>query len=267
MRMKIVIAAVVVIAAALSALLLHTHLLQPPAPAAEQPAQRVAEILLPLPRPKSGVVLEEALLNRRSVREWAPEPLELEDLSLLLWAAQGITEFTGWYRRTAPSAGATYPLEVYVVVGEQGVRNGTSYLEAGVYKYNPLRHSLTLVKGGDLRRELWEAALRQDWVRDAPASIVICAVYERTTRRYGERGYRYVHMEAGHAGQNIYLQAAALGLGTVAVGAFDDEAVARIVGAQRGETPLYIFPVGFPRERYAITFENLHKLYESTRRG
>lgn len=232
-----------------------------------QVAPSASELLLPLPTPKSGMALEDALLNRRSVREWAPEPLELEDLSLLLWAAQGVTEFAGWYRRTAPSAGATYPLEVYVVVGERGVRNGTSYLEAGVYKYNPLRHSLTLVVKGDRRRELWEAALRQDWVRDAPASIVICAVYERTTMRYGERGYRYVHMEAGHAGQNVYLQAAALGLGTVAVGAFDDEAVAKTIGAQSSEAPLYIFPVGVPRESHQLTFEELRELYETIRRG
>ncbi len=268
MKMKAVVAAIALVAAlAAPLLLLHTRF---PAPAAERPelpAQQAAEILLPLPKPKSGVVLEEALLNRRSVREWAPEPLELEDLALLLWAAQGVTEFAGWYRRTAPSAGATYPLEVYVVVGERGVRNGTSYLEAGVYKYNPLRHSLTLVARGDRRRELWEAALRQDWVRDAPASIVICAVYERTTSRYGERGYRYVHMEAGHAGQNIYLQAAALGLGTVAVGAFDDEALAKAIGAQPNEAPLYVFPVGVPRERYRLTFEGLRELYEATRRG
>ena len=268
MRMKVAAVVAIALTAALSAplFLLHTRQPRPPAPAVERPAAQAPVILLPLPRPKSGVVLEEALLNRRSVREWAPEPLELEDLALLLWAAQGVTEFTGWYRRTAPSAGATYPLEVYVVVGEKGVRNGTSYLEAGVYKYNPLRHSLTLAVKGDRRRELWEAALRQDWVRDAPASIVICAVYERTTRRYGERGYRYVHMEAGHAGQNIYLQAAALGLGTVAVGAFDDEAIAEIIGAQPGETPLYIFPVGVPRERYRIAFEELRRLYETTRR-
>ena len=267
MRMKLVVA--VAFSAALIATLftLFTRAPQPSPPGGErETAPSASEILLPPPRPKSGMALEEALLNRKSVREWSIEPLELEDLSLLLWAAQGVTEFAGWYRRTAPSAGATYPLEVYVVVGEKGVRNGTSYMEQGVYKYNPLKHSLKLVRGGDPRARLWEAALRQDWVRDAPVSIVICAVYERTTRRYGERGFRYVHMEAGHAGQNIYLQAAALGLGTVAVGAFDDETVAETIGSQPGETPLYIFPVGVPRERYRITFEELRRLYETTRR-
>ena len=188
---------------------------------------------------------------------------------MVLWAAYGVVEHAGpgWYRRTSPSAGATYPLELYVVIGERGVRAGSGFLEAGVYKYDPLTHSLTAVKGGDRRRELWEAALRQDWVRDAPVSIVICAVYSRTTQRYGDRGVRYVHMEAGHAGQNIYLMATALGLGTVAVGAFDDDAVARVVGASRDEAPLYIFPLGVPREPYRGDFDALGRLIEGMRRG
>lgn len=228
-----------------------------------------SEVMLPLPRVRSDKSVEEALLLRKSVREWRGEPLELEDLALILWAAQGVTERAGWgwYRRTAPSAGATYPLEVYVVVGEGGVRSGSGYLEAGVYKYNALKHSLTLVKRGDVRRELWEVSLRQDWVRDAPASIVICAVFERTTRRYGERGVRYVYMEAGHAGQNIYLMATALGLGTVAVGAFSDAGVAKVVGARAGEEPVYIFPVGVPAEPYFGSFEEVGRLIESVRRG
>lgn len=231
------------------------------------PVAEGVELLLPLPEPRSGLSVEEALISRKSIREYSGRPINLSDLALLLWAAQGITEYDGWYRRTAPSAGATYPLEVYVVVGEGGVLSGNGYLAAGVYKYDTLRHSLLLVKTGDVRSELWDSALRQDWVRDAPVSIVICAVYERTTRRYGERGVRYVHMEAGHAGQNIYLMAAALKLGTVAVGAFDDEAVARVVGVQRGEEPLYIFPVGVPVEPYKGSFDELFKVYTVTRGG
>ncbi|MEM4430658.1 MAG: SagB/ThcOx family dehydrogenase, partial [Thermofilaceae archaeon] len=172
-----------------------------------------------------------------------------------------------WYRRTAPSAGATYPLEVYVVIGEKGVRSGSGYLEAGVYRYNPFRHSLTLVRRGDARRELWEASWRQDWVRDAPVSIVICAVYERTTSRYGERGVRYVILEAGHVGQNIYLMATALNLGTVAIGAFDDAAVARAISARAGEAPLYVYPVGVPRELYRGSFDEVRRLIEGMRRG
>jgi len=258
--------ATVVAALALVAVLLR---LQPQRAGEQLPTAPAtsAEVLLPLPKPKSGVSVEEALLSRKSIREWADAPVDIEDLALILWAAQGVTEYAGWYRRTAPSAGATYPLEVYVVVGERGVRAAGAFLEAGVYKYDPLRHSLVIVRPGDRRAELWEAALRQEWVRTAPVSLVICAVYERTTQRYGERGLRYVHMEAGHAGQNVYLMATALNLGTVAVGAFDDEAVARAIGARPNERPLYIFPLGVPREPYRGSFEELRRLIEGIRGG
>lgn len=226
-----------------------------------------SEILLPIPRAKSGVIAEEAILRRKSFREWRKEPIDLEDLAIILWAAQGVSECREWCRRTVPSAGATYPLVVYVVVGEEGVRAAGGFLSAGVYRYDSLRHSLALVKRGDVREELWAASLRQDWVLEAPVSIVICAIYERTTGRYGERGVRYVHMEAGHAGQNIYLAAAALNLGTVAVGAFEDDKVAKIISAKRGEAPLYIFPIGVPAERYTPSFEELRELIEELRRG
>jgi len=226
------------------------------------------EVLLPLPGRVTALTVEEAILLRKSIREWAREPITVEHLSMLLWATQGIVEDAGfgWYRRAAPSAGATYPLEVYVVVGERGVSlGGGSYLKAGVYKYNYLRHSITLVKEGDFRADLWRASLRQDWVKTAPVNIVICAVYERTTGRYGERGVRYVHMEAGHVGQNIYLVATALNLGTVAIGAFYDDEVARIVGAAKNERPLYIFPVGVPERPHRMTFEELRELYTRLR--
>ncbi|MEM4790630.1 MAG: SagB/ThcOx family dehydrogenase [Thermofilum sp.] len=272
-RLKLAAAVLAVATVLLAALALLTKPAE--GPAAGEAAGDVAvpaaavgsEILLPLPRARSGVSVEEALLSRKSVRAWREEPLDIEDLAAILWAAQGVTERTAWYRRTAPSAGATYPLEVYVVVGERGVKNGASFLPAGVYKYNPLRHSLVLVKLGDARSGLWSASLRQEWVRSAPASLVICAVFERTTRVYGERGERYVYMEAGHAGQNIYLMAAALNLGTVAVGAFDDAAVAEVISAEPGEAPLYIYPVGVPREPYKGSFEKLHELFENARRG
>ncbi len=227
------------------------------------------EILLPLPSKVTALTVEEVILLRKSIREWRREPIDVAQLSMILWATQGIVEYAGfgWYRRAAPSAGATYPLEVYVVVGERGVRVGAEYLRAGVYKYDYMRHSLRLVKEGDQRVELWRAALRQDWVRDAPVTIVLCAVYERTTGRYGERGVRYVHMELGHVGQNIYLMATALGLGTVAIGAFYDEDVARIVSAARNERPLYLFPVGVPERPHRATFEDLRGLYERLRGG
>jgi len=192
---------------------------------------------LPEPSYKSPVSIEEALLLRRSIREYEDEPLTLQQVSQLLWSAQGITLPTYGFR-TAPSAGATYPLEVYVVVKERGVRE----LEAGIYHYLPKSHELELVKLGDYSVELMRAALDQEWVRDAAINFVINAVYERTTRRYGDRGIRYVHMEVGHVGQNVYLQCISLGLACVVIGAFYDEEVKRIVGGI-GE-PLYIIPIG-----------------------
>jgi len=222
------------------------------------------EILLPLPHKMTGMVVEEAILLRRSLRDYRPEPLTIDQLSMILWAAQGITELR-WRFRAAPSAGATYPLEVYVVIGKEGVKGYGGFIEAGVYKYDILRHALILVKKGDVRDELYRAALDQPWVRDAPVNIVICAVYERTTRVYGERGYRYVYMEVGHVGQNIYLMATALGLGTVAIGAFYDDWVARIINAEPSEHPLYIMPVGVPVRPYVMTFDRLNEWYERMR--
>jgi len=219
-----------------------------------------SKILLPYPKLKGNMSVEEAIAFRRSIREYKDEPLTISQLSQLLWAAQGITE-TRWGFRAAPSAGATYPLEVYVVIGENGVKE----LNPGVYKYLPHEHAIVLVKEGDVREELYKAALNQEWVLKAPITIVITAVYERTTSRYGERGIRYVHMEVGHVGQNIYLQATALGLGTVVVGAFYDEEVRRIINAPENEHPLYLVPVGKPVKPYRITLEELIEYYEKHR--
>lgn len=194
-------------------------------------------IKLPEPSYKSPVSIEEALLLRRSIREYEDEPLTLKQVSQLLWAAQGIT-LPAYGFRAAPSAGATYPLEVYVVVKKGGVKE----LDPGIYHYLPKGHKLELVKLGDYSAELMEAALSQEWVGDAAINLVINAIYERTTRRYGDRGRRYVHMEVGHVGQNVYLQCISLGLACVVIGAFYDEQVKRIIGGV-GE-PLYIIPVG-----------------------
>ncbi|MEM3608414.1 MAG: SagB/ThcOx family dehydrogenase [Candidatus Bathyarchaeia archaeon] len=199
-------------------------------------------IKLPPHRDVGSMSVEEAIAKRRSIREYSGEPILLEDLSQILWAAQGITD-PKWGLRAAPSAGATYPLEVYVVVGEGGVQG----LEAGIYHYAPEEHSLRLVLAGDHRRSLSKAALEQAWVAAAPVDLVLAAVYERTTARYGERGIRYVHMEAGHVCENVYLQATALGLGAVAVGAFSDEEAQSILHLPEGEKPLYIIPIGHPR--------------------
>ncbi len=196
---------------------------------------------LPPPEGKGDVSLEEAIARRRSVRDFTRQPVSRLQLSRLLWAAQGRTGLSGQYR-AVPSAGATYPLELFVVCGGdvEGVADG-------IYHYETGSHSLALHHGGDVRMELARAALDQEYIYQAPLDIVICALYQRTLRRYGERGARYVHMEAGHAGQNIYLEAAALGLGTVAIGAFHDEAVREALRLEKHYQPLYIMPVGEPR--------------------
>lgn len=209
-------------------------------PTPETSASPDAVIPLPEPRLESDVSVEETLAQRRSVREYTSEPLTLAELGQLLWAAQGITGENRRYR-TAPSAGALYPLELYAWVSNV---NG---LESGVYRYEPSSHALTRHRTTIDTAALTEAALGQTWVEDGAAVLIFSAVYERTTQKYGARGRQYVHMEAGHAAQNVYLQAAALELGTVAVGAFDDAAIKRAVGLADGEVPLYLMPVGYLR--------------------
>ncbi|MBE0479904.1 MAG: SagB/ThcOx family dehydrogenase [Dehalococcoidia bacterium] len=196
------------------------------------------EFDLPSPRLAGEISLEETLLERRSIRHFSEDALTLAEVSQLLWAAQGITSEQGW--RTAPSAGALYPLEVYLVVGN------VEGLASGLYKYVPDGHRLMSVKDGDLREELAEVSLSPDPVRNGAVSLVIAAVYERTTTKYGEKGVRYVHMETGHAAQNVYLQAAALGLGNVVLGAFADERLKGVLDLPAEEAPLYIIPVGRP---------------------
>jgi len=197
------------------------------------------DILLPEPSLEGNVPVERALAQRRSVRDFAPEPLPLTAASQLLWAAQGITDPTGL--RTAPSAGALYPLEVYLLVG------AVSGVRPGVYRYEPTRHRLVLEREGDRRGDVAKATFGQDWVAEAPAIVVVAAVYQRNARKYGERAARYVHMEVGHAAQNVYLQAGALGLGTTMVGAFHDERLARVLGLPGQVKPLGLLPVGKPR--------------------
>jgi len=191
---------------------------------------------LPGPRLQGKVSIEQVLFERRSVRGYKNEPLTLAEVSQLLWAAQGITDDYGF--RTAPSAGALYPLEVYLVAGD------VSGLSSGVYKYVPGGHSLTSVLDGDLRSELAKIALNQTFIADAPVSLVITAVYKRTTSKYGERGIRYVDMEAGHAAENLLLQGVALGIGAVTVGAFDDGQMIKLLKLPGDEAPLYIIAAG-----------------------
>ncbi len=198
--------------------------------------------VIQMPRPvlEGGLPLEQALLNRRSQRNFADRPLTLSQVSRLLWAAQGLTGESGY--RTAPSAGALYPLEVYLFSGR------TEGLAPGAYHYDPGAHQLLLVKEGDQRPGLCRAALSQQAVAAAAACLVITAVAERTTAKYGQRGLLYVLMEIGHAGQNILLEAESLGLGAVPIGAFTQNEVNGLLELGRREQAFYIIPVGYPAE-------------------
>lgn len=195
---------------------------------------------LPAPRPEEGPTVAGTIASRRSRREYADAPLARDELAQLLWAAQGVTDTADGFR-AAPSAGATYPLELYVAVGDPGVED----LDAGVYRYRPAVHDLTRLSDADVQSALRTAAFDQEWIGAGAVDVVVCALDERTTQRYGERGRRrYVPMEAGHAAENVYLQAEALDLATVSVGAFDDDRVRSTVGAPNDRRPLYVMPVG-----------------------
>ena len=205
---------------------------------------------LPSPDTAGGAVsVEEALAGRRSRRDFTDKALSIEQLAQILWAAYGITEpdaenpaLRGGLR-TAPSAGAMYPLEIYVAVGN------VTRVETGLYKYEPIDdkiHKISKLINRDIRDELSEIAVNQAIIRDAPVSIIFSAVFDRTSERYGERGReRYVYMELGHSAQNVYLQAEALRLGTCAVGAFHDGRMSELMRLPKDETPLYIMPVGY----------------------
>lgn len=189
---------------------------------------------LPTPEQKGKMSLEEALAHRRSVREFTPEALTERELSQLLWAAQGITHTEGL--RTAPSAGALYPLELYVASS------------GGFYHYEARPHQLTRLSDRDPRAAMRRAALDQEAIIQAPTVFVIAAVYERTSHKYGAaRTPRYVHMEAGHAAQNLLLEAVALGLGAVPIGAFEDDALQKALALPADHRPLYLIPAGHPR--------------------
>jgi SagB-type dehydrogenase family enzyme len=197
------------------------------------PTPLVVEDVMPLPPPSlSGQMsLEEALTQRRSIREFSDTPLTLAEMGQLLWAAQGITHERGF--RTAPSAGGLYPLEVYVATAD------------GVFRYDPHGHRLLVLSADDARFALYDAALQQEALHQAPAIFVVTAVYERTAKKYGgERSPRYVHLEAGHAAQNLLLEAVALGLGAVPIGAFEDERIQEVLAIPADHKPLYLIPVG-----------------------
>jgi SagB-type dehydrogenase family enzyme len=194
-------------------------------------------IVLPAPDLSGNISIEEVLYKRRSIRVYGDDQLSIKEIAQLLWAGQGITDSTGGLR-TAPSAGATYPIELYVVAGN------IDGLEPGVYRYFANTHSLRLVLSGDIRLELSVVALQQPSVSHAPATILITGIESRTEQRYGRRAQRYVYMEAGHIAQNIYLQATALKIATVVVGAFQDNSVADLLSLGNEESVLYLMPVG-----------------------
>jgi SagB-type dehydrogenase family enzyme len=193
-------------------------------------------IQLPKPITDGDISLEEALTLRRSVRSYSNDALSLKDISQLLWSAQGITNERGF--RTAPSAGATFPLEMFVVA------NNVNGLSKGVYHYSPFENTLELIHLKDISAELVLASHSQSMISESAAVIVFGAVFKRTTDRYGERGIRYVYNEIGHASQNLHLQAAAMDLGTVVIGAYRDEEVEEILDIDPEIRVLYMMPVG-----------------------
>lgn len=186
---------------------------------------------LPAPHLSGALSLEDAIARRRSVRDFTPGVLTEEQVSQLVWAAQGITSREHGLR-AVPSAGALYPLELYVVQA------------SGAFHYQPLTHALHLVVARDLRDPLARAAHDQTSVRTAAVDLILVGVIARTRAKYGGRAERYVALEAGHAAQDILLEATALGLGAVPVGSFDDDTVREVLALPVGTTPLYIVPVG-----------------------
>ncbi len=196
--------------------------------------ESMERIKLPQPKTSGIVTLEEVLSKRRSVRSYTDKELNIEQISQLLWAAQGMTDSRGF--RTAPSAGALYPLNIYLTKSD------------GTYTYDANNHELIKLSESDIRRLLYAAGLYQEAIADAPVVFVITAVFQRTTKKYGDRGIQYVYLEAGHAAQNLILQATAIDLGGVPIGAFVDEQVSDIMALSGKETPIYIIPVGYPEE-------------------
>ncbi len=203
-------------------------------------ASHARMIKLSSPASKGAVSVEEAIARRRTWREFTGKPLSEEVLSQLLWAAQGITEPRRGLR-AAPSAGALYPLEIYLAVGEPA----GSVLRKGIYHYLPLEHGLEERAGGEDRRTaIARAALGQDWMADAAVIFLVAAVNDRTTRKYRDRGWQYIQQEAGCAAENLLLQAAALGLRSAVVGAFDDHELAGIFTLSPSEVPVLLLPAG-----------------------
>ena len=201
----------------------------------------ISTVHLPSPILEGNVSVEQAIQNRRSVRHYANESITLQDVSQLMWAAQGITDKAN-NLRSVPSGGQVYPLEVYIIVGKDGVTG----LGEGIYQYNPYNNTLEKTSGNDARSDLSQAANGQAWVNEAPVDIVITGDYNKMVAKYKDETLctRFVNLEAGHAGENIYLEAEARGLVTVALGSFKDDQVHKVLGLPNNENTIYIYPVG-----------------------
>ncbi|MCD6326876.1 SagB/ThcOx family dehydrogenase [bacterium] len=200
-------------------------------------------IRLPTPEATGTLSVEEAIKRRRTVRSFSQKPLNLEQVSQLLWSAQGITDDRSRFLRAAPSAGALYPLELYLICGKASVTG----LAAGVWSYAPETHSIRRIDEGDRRDSVAIDSGRQMWAADAPVSLVIACEYARTARKYGARARRYVYFEAGNVSQNVYLECESLGLSTAAIGAFSDDKLSVTLKLPPRITPLLVMPVGYRR--------------------
>ncbi|MEN3037072.1 MAG: SagB/ThcOx family dehydrogenase [Candidatus Methanosuratincola petrocarbonis] len=210
-----------------------------PSPYKEYPGSE--EIALPA-FPIPAATLEWCIRTRRSIREYSPEPVSLDQISFMLWASTGLRERTGGYEfRTAPSAGALYPVETYLLV------NNCSGLKNGIYHYSVRRHSLETVKQGDFGERLAHASLGQPMCAEAPCVFMWSAVFSRSEWKYKDRAYRYVYLEAGHIAQNLALAAVSLGLGTCQIAAFLDDEVNKLIGLDGAEeSVIYMSSVGRP---------------------
>ena len=196
-----------------------------------------ALIELPEPVQTGAVSLEETLARRRSLRAFAPDPVSLQSIGQLAWSAQGVTDVATGYR-TAPSAGGTLPVEVDLLL------HGVPGLEDGVYRYLPTEHALRRRLLGDRRAAVTETTMNQGFVRDAPVVVALSAVSARITPRFGDLSDRLIDLEVGHVGQNVSLQAVALGLGSVVVVAFREAELVAALELAEGERPIYLIPVG-----------------------
>ncbi len=199
-----------------------------------------AVMKLPPVKMEGTVAVEQAIKQRRTDRSFMPRMLHLDQVAKLLWSAQGVTDSSG-FKRAAPSAGALYPMDIYTVVGQDSVEQ----IKAGVYHYEPEKHTLSRVTTQDRRDGVAKAALSQMWMAKAPLNLVITAEYSRVAGKYGNRGLRYAMIEAGHIGQNLFLQAEALGLKAGIVGAFHDKELIDVMKTPRSHEPLLIMPVGY----------------------